>query len=160
MNPTPNTPTVESRKDPWETATTATCNYSFFSSSANRLAGPLFSAHPELRVQTTPTNFRVPDVCGHWRVISTAPREQIVQTPPLLCIEVLSPEDTMGRTMVRVREFLSMGVREVWVLDPDTRGVQVCIGDTITLKQEGTLAVPETPVMLTISDIFSILGQA
>jgi Uma2 family endonuclease len=116
----------------------------------------LVSAHPELLVQTTPTNYRVPDVCV---LRAGAPREQIVRTPPLLCIEVLSPEDTMSRTMVRVREFLSMGVREVWVLDPHTRDVQVCMGATINQQHEGALTVLETPITLSLADIFRILDQ-
>lgn len=69
----------------------------------------------ELRVQVKPTRFRIPDVCVRR---STAPSEQIVRTPPLLCIEVLSPEDTVARTRARVRDFLDMGVLQVWVVNP------------------------------------------
>ena len=48
----------------------------------------------EIRVQVSPTRYRVPDVCV--RKVPAA-REQIIRTPPLLCIEVLSPEDRAAR---------------------------------------------------------------
>ena len=48
--------------------------------------------YPELRVQTSTAHFRIPDVCV---LRDTAPFEQIVRTPPLLCIEILSWNDRM-----------------------------------------------------------------
>jgi Uma2 family endonuclease len=74
--------------------------------------------YPELRVQVSPTRFRVADLC----VISTsAPREQIIQTPPVAVIEVLSPEDRVSRYLARLEDYRKMGVRNVWVIDPAER---------------------------------------
>jgi Uma2 family endonuclease len=72
---------------------------------------------PEQRVQVKPTRFRIPDVC----VTLGRPDEQIFTKPPFLCIEVLSPEDRIGRVEERVDDFLAMGVPFVWVLDPATK---------------------------------------
>ena len=47
----------------------------------------------ELRVQVSPTRFRVPDLCA---VVGEEPREQILTQPPFLCIEVLSVEDRLN----------------------------------------------------------------
>jgi Uma2 family endonuclease len=48
----------------------------------------------DTRLQVARTSFRVPDVC----VMSAAnPKEQILRATPLLCIEVLSPKDTLER---------------------------------------------------------------
>src|SRR5438105_3704661 len=46
-------------------------------------------AIPELRVQVKPTRFRVPDVSI---VVGRGPFEQILTTPPFICIEILSKE--------------------------------------------------------------------
>src|SRR5438270_5454889 len=46
----------------------------------------------ELRVQVSARRFRIPDVCA---IAEDAPWEQIVRHPPLLCIEVLSKDDSM-----------------------------------------------------------------
>lgn len=115
------------------------------------------TARTELRVQVKPSRFRVPDICV---LRADAPRERIVQYPPLLCIEVLSPEDTMARMRERVRDFLEMGVPEVWVVDPETRSVIVHSGHTSEEHTRGELTIPGTSVILTLPDIFKILPLA
>ena len=72
-------------------------------------------ANTELHVQLKPDRFRIPDVCVRLR---NAPSERLLTTPPILCIEVLSPEDTVRRTRERVRDFLETGVPAVWMVDP------------------------------------------
>jgi len=113
-------------------------------------------ANPEIRVQVGPTRFRVPDVCV--RKVPAA-REQIIRTPPLLCIEVLSPEDTLSRTRQKVRDYLDMGVREVWVVDPALRSVAVNAGAATVEHTAGELTVPETPVKLALADLFKVLDE-
>lgn len=115
-----------------------------------------FTARSELRVQTLARHFRVPDVC---LLRAGAAREQIVTTPPLLCIEVLSPEDTMSRVLVRVREFLGMGVPEVWVIDPARRVVEVFAGSERVEHHDGVIMVPETPVEVFVKEIFGVLDE-
>ncbi len=115
-----------------------------------------FRVYPELRIQVSRSRFRVPDVC---LLRAGAPKEQIPQTPPLLCIEILSPEDTMSRTMIRVRDFLTMGVPQVWVVDSASRTIHVCAGPTITAHTEGELTVPETSITLSLAEAFSALDE-
>jgi Uma2 family endonuclease len=38
-------------------------------------------------------------------------------TPPLVCIEILSPEDGWPRVERRIEDFLSMGVQRIWVFE-------------------------------------------
>ncbi len=115
-----------------------------------------FKVNPEWRVQVSATRYRVPDVALRRAGL---PREQIGTTPPLLCIEILSPEDRMSRLMVRVREFLAMGVTEVWIFDPERRSVQVCREDGIQAHVSGVLTVPETPVTVDPAEIFGVLDE-
>ncbi|MDQ1470879.1 MAG: hypothetical protein QOJ99_2359 [Bryobacterales bacterium] len=70
---------------------------------------------PEQRVQMRAQRFRVPDVCV---LAADAPHEKIVRTPPLLCIEVLSKDDSMGEMMERIDEYFDMGVGACWIIDP------------------------------------------
>ena len=44
-----------------------------------------------LRIHVKPSRYRVPDLCV---VSASAPREQILTHPPLLCIEILTKDDT------------------------------------------------------------------
>ncbi len=87
-----------------------------------RLGQPVgFIVVPEQRVQVSSEHFRVPDVC----VVTEAPVGGIVTTPPYLCVEILSPEDSAAATLAKVREYLHFGVAWVWVIDPLTLAGQV-----------------------------------
>jgi len=70
---------------------------------------------PEQRVQVRHSRFRVPDVCV---VAGPEPREQILTSPPFLCIEILSRDDRMTEMQERIDDYLQFGVRYVWILDP------------------------------------------
>ena len=113
-------------------------------------------ANPEVRVQVAPARFRVPDVCIR-RV--PALREQVIRTPPLLCIEILSPEDRASKIRERVRDYLEMGVPQVWVVDPALRSVAVCAGSSTVEYTSGELKIPEIPVVLEIAEIFKVLDE-
>ena len=69
----------------------------------------------EVRVQIGPKRFRVPDIIV---LDESAARDPIVREAPLLCIEILSPDDTMQRIMVRIGDYLQMGVPTCWIVDP------------------------------------------
>jgi Uma2 family endonuclease len=71
--------------------------------------------YPEQRVQVKATRFRVPDVCI---ADANAPDEEIFTRPPALCIEILSPADTMTRILERVKDYFGMGVPICWIIDP------------------------------------------
>jgi Uma2 family endonuclease len=84
-----------------------------------------FFAVPEQRVRTRPDRFRVPDVCVVTEKPTWPANRRIVTVPPHLCVEILSPEDTMVETLEKVREYLLFGVPWVWVIDPVTRTGQI-----------------------------------
>lgn len=73
---------------------------------------------PELRVQVGPMRFRVPDVTVLDR---DRPAEPIVTLPPIAVFEVLSPEDTVRRLMRKLNDYATMGIPEIWVVDPETK---------------------------------------
>src|SRR5437588_7173666 len=72
----------------------------------------------EQRVRMGPTRYRVPDICV---MLGGDPDEEIFTSAPFLCVEVLSPEDRKSRMDVKVRDYLNLGVRYVWVVDPYSR---------------------------------------
>ena len=71
--------------------------------------------YAELRVQTGADSFRVPDVTLLSR---SAPREQIVTHPPRGVFEILSPEDSMTRTLEKLADYERMGIGAIWVIEP------------------------------------------
>jgi Uma2 family endonuclease len=51
--------------------------------------------------------------------------EKYAEKPPLLAVEVLSPNDTYSKVRRRVREQFRFGTKLVWILDPDARNVVI-----------------------------------
>jgi Uma2 family endonuclease len=94
---------------------------------------------PEQRIQVGQTRFRVPDVCilaGH------APRQKVIDIAPELCIEILSPQDTLPRTMERVRDYFNMGVPLCWIVDPVGRAGWVATSGRLEEATDGVLRAP------------------
>jgi len=98
----------------------------------------------EQRVQVSPTRFRIPDVC----VTAEEHPQQISRPPPLLCIEILSPEDRLSAVRQRVMEFLNFGVRYVWIVDPTERKAWRCTADGMHEVAEFRTENPDTLVPL------------
>jgi Uma2 family endonuclease len=109
----------------------------------------------ELRVQTSKTRYRVPDTC---LLRGDQLPDRIVTQPPLLCIEVLSPEDRFSRVRVKCLDYLRMGVPEVWIFDPETRTAHVLRGDTMTQHSSGSLRLEGLGLELPLAEVFGILG--
>ncbi len=105
---------------------------------------------PEQRVQIKPTRFRVPDVCV---VAGDEPREQIFTSPPFLCVEILSKDDRMTEMQERIHDYLSFGVRYVWVIDPRTK--QAYVHTSESSREAKDALRTETPeIIVPLSELF------
>ena len=89
----------------------------------------------EQRLQVKPTRFRIPDII----VLTSAPPGPIVDRPPFLCIELLSPSDRMAEMQARIDDYLSFGVRYVWVIDPQSRRAFVYTASGMHEVKDGEL---------------------
>jgi Uma2 family endonuclease len=108
----------------------------------------------EQRVQVSPTRFRIPDVS----VMSAAhPKEQIITHAPLICIEVLSPEDSLRKVQERISDYASFGVPNIWVFDPEKRQVWICTADAMTKFTGTVLTAIDTDITVPLDDIWSDL---
>jgi Uma2 family endonuclease len=88
---------------------------------------------PELRVQVSGANFRVPDVTILDRNL---PVEQVITRPPIAVIEILSPEDTLTRMMTKLNEYQQMGIQTILVIDPDGKSFRFTAGSLEPLPAE------------------------
>jgi len=106
----------------------------------------------ELRIRVSATRVRVPDVCV---ILRERQIEQAPSKPPLVCVEVLSPEDRWPRVEKRIADFLAMGVGRVWVFDPKK-------GEVFEYTRSGRRKVVEDlleapPVSIRISELMAEL---
>lgn len=109
-------------------------------------------ALPEIRIQISPTRLRIADI---GLILRTAKREQILQNAPLVVIEVLSPEDRVSRYQERLADYRQMGVRHIWMVDPQTRRGYDC--STGSWVETMVLSVQDSPIRLDLAAIFSEL---
>ena len=109
---------------------------------------------PELRVQVSPTRYRVPDIT----VTLSKGRGRIFREPPFLCVEILSPEDRVSRMEVKIDDYLAFGVRHIWLIDPIRRRAW---SYTREGKRESTEVLTTFDPDLTISlkDLFEALSE-
>lgn len=113
-------------------------------------------ALPEQRVQIEARKFRVPDVCVLRVGGQTDP---ILTRPPLIVIEILSPEDTMRRVTRKAAEYLAFGIENVWWIDPEARAAFRATDMGLEKVPSGELAVPGTPIAVRIAEIFEKLDR-
>lgn len=109
-------------------------------------------AKPELRLQVTPTRFRVPDVVVLDRSL---PIEQVITHPPVAVFEILSPEDTMTRVMRKLGDYSAMGIPHIWVIDPATKLAYRY--QTGQLQQGKTFGEPGEAIHFEIAEIEALL---
>ena len=110
----------------------------------------------EQRVQINPSRFLVPDICVlrvDW------PRESILTHPPLITIEILSPEDTMRRVRTKVAQYLAFGVEHAWVIDPYEREAYRGTEAGLVLIPSGEFTVPGTPIQVRLADLFDKMDK-
>jgi len=78
----------------------------------------------------------------------TPRRSRLVDGPPVLAVEVLSPSDKVSDITEKVNEYLASGVAIVWIVNPDFELVTVCRCDSHPVafdRLEELTAEPELP---------------
>jgi Uma2 family endonuclease len=112
---------------------------------------------PELRTQTAAANFRVPDVL----VVRAGENfERYVTRPPLIAVEILSPEDRLTAMQEKASEYRRFGVENIWIIDPEPRIAYRYTAAGLEQVQTGELTVPETPIRVLLSELFAELDRA
>jgi Uma2 family endonuclease len=127
--------------------------------------GSVFVAHraewgivavSEQRIQVKASSFRVPDLTV---LRAGTPRERILTHPPLLVIEIQSPEDTLRRTAAKAAEYLAFGIEHVWVIDPAARVAYRGTANGLELVRTGEVTVADSPIRIVLADLFAELDR-
>lgn len=96
-------------------------NYCF-----QRKKGYVCSNDTGVLVERDPDTVRGPDVMLFEDAATVEQvEEKYGERPPVLAVEVLSPNDATGKVLRRIREQKEFGTRLIWVVDPDARNVIV-----------------------------------
>jgi Uma2 family endonuclease len=108
----------------------------------------------EQRVRVSENRVRVPDVV----VLTAGAQPDVLSDPPLLVIEILSPDDSYSDTQERAQDYRAMGVETVWIIDPKTRTGRMCSGTEWV--EASRLEVKGTPLYVNLPEIFSQMTSA
>jgi Uma2 family endonuclease len=111
---------------------------------------------PEQRVQTQKTHFRVPDITV---LREGTQREGILTHPPLLVIEVQSPDIPLRKTELKAMEYRRFGIEHVWVIDPYARVAYRGTDTGLELVRSGELTIPGTPIRVVPEETFAELDR-
>jgi len=111
---------------------------------------------PEQRLQITSSRYRIPDVCV---IRNTDGKDRIINFTPLLCVEVVSSEDRMTELQRRVDDYVSIGVKTTWVIDPWKRVGYHASDKGFIQPADGILRLEGTPIQVSLADVFAELDE-
>ncbi len=106
-----------------------------------------------MRARLSAAEYRLPDIAVQLRTVISG--ESYAEQPPLLCVEILSPEDRLGAIFSKCERYHDWGVPVCWVIDPMKRRAWSYEKAGEPLPQEGDLVAGD--IKLSLVEVFSIL---
>ncbi len=103
----------------------------------------------EQRTRVSRSRVRIPDVC----LIRREGADDIAQDPPLLCVEILSPDDRWTRFQDRVRDYLAFGVQTIWIIDPEERQAWIATPQGLVDAENGKLRCSKPEIEVDLKDV-------
>ncbi|OAI42463.1 hypothetical protein AYO38_03005 [bacterium SCGC AG-212-C10] len=104
--------------------------------------GHAFGENVELAIDPARPNTLLYKADGAWvapgRIQGELPYRGYMRIPPDLVVEVISPTNSAAEVEAKLRDYLRLGVRMVWVVFPDIQAVSVYRPDGTTLRLEAS----------------------
>lgn len=96
-------------------------------------------------------------ICDLAILRADAPREKVTETAPLICIEILSPEDRLSRAERVLADYRAMGVKNIWLIDPIRRSAHTFDAKGLHHADPTRLGVTGTAILLDLTEPFAAL---
>lgn len=106
----------------------------------------------EVRLRIRARKYRVPDVMV---LRAAASYPAVIEQPPMLCIEIVSPDDKLPDMVIRAGDYLTMGVPTTWILDPQAKQAFIYSDQGTVQSLEPVLR--HDPIELPITELFEQL---
>ncbi len=150
MSPTASTSTGYLRRGTWERSRHSDTQGLVVGWLLARKSEHGFRVRPEQRVQLAPFRIRIPDVC----LVPADDKAEIIQQPPPLWIEILSPDDRWYRTHNKLRDVLAFGVPTVWIIDPYSNEAWTATQDGHVIQvEDGILRCANLNLEMPLSEV-------
>jgi Uma2 family endonuclease len=98
------------------------------------------AVRPECRLKVQETRYRVPDVIVMQRPFRE--NQRVVLEAPLIVIEILSPDDRLSDAIQRFRDYDSLGVPNIVLMDPVDRATFLFVSGDLVRRDLTGFEVP------------------
>ncbi len=109
---------------------------------------PLYAA-TELHLRVATGRYRIADVAVFE---GEEPAEGIPSQPPLVVIEILSPNDSAQDVLAKFEELHAWGVKHLWLANPGPRRLYVYDGG---LREVPAFTIPEYKIEIAAATVFA-----
>ncbi len=110
---------------------------------------------PVHRVKVGGGRQHLTDICV---LVDDQPLPDALGVPPLLCIEIVSPEDGAAAMDEKIEAFLEAGVKVVWEIYPSRKKAYQIVNGA-NRSTDTQLTVPGTDILVYSSEIFAGLHE-
>jgi Uma2 family endonuclease len=88
-------------------------------------------------------------------VLDAAAYPAVIEQPPILCTEIVSPDDKLADLLIRAGDYLALSVPVSWILDPGKK-------QAFVYSEQGTVQSPEAglrhgQIELPVAELFEQL---
>ena len=102
----------------------------------------------EVRMKLAEDLFRIPD----FAMFEREPEEQLPASPPLVIVEINSPDDRLYDVEQKLEEYRSWGVAHVWFVEPELKKLYIYERGLVNVQQ---LDLAQFNLSITPDQLFS-----
>src|SRR5579871_1566524 len=102
----------------------------------------------EVRVKIEDDLFRIPDI-AMW----SEPPGEVPSHPPLLIVEIASPDDRLIDMLIKFGEYANWGVPNLWLIEPTLKEFRIY--DRGSLQRVDQLELQQFGFSITAADLFA-----
>jgi Uma2 family endonuclease len=106
----------------------------------------------DIRTRVAWTKVRLPDVL----LVNLEPQPAVIEQAPILSVEILSEGDTYAETQRKCEEYIRMGSKATWIINPMSRTARFWNGTS--WMGATRLEVPGTPIHLELQYLWDRLN--
>jgi len=77
--------------------------------------------YPNLRMRLAEDLYRIPDIAVYEERVA----EQVPDHPPLLIVEISSPDDKLHELFEKFEDYRTWGVKNIWLVEPELKKLYV-----------------------------------
>lgn len=114
---------------------------------------PAYAFGSEQICRLSDSEFRLPDIAV--ALVSEAGQNTTATSPLFLAIEILSPDDSLGKTFAKLERYHAWGTPFCWLIDPDRRACWTYHKGETPIQVQHSIAAGD--IHLPVAEIFSIL---